>query len=317
MATEWFSKTWMPTAHVSAPFLYAMGNQPMKDLLKDFHFGSDISIALLGSGDMRHIVKTVAELKAKKERPNHLHIFINDVDNCVIARNVLLLKMILHLDLQQENDFAFLWNVWYNMEISMAQHQKLVELLDKLIRDCELKEMNGIWQTIGTTANIIKQVYNDWKTRLDDKTIVHEKRRKYISERFNTCYSHPSSGMKASNSNDGDGENEMHRALLMHKLLYLVFNHNKERYKSKLKKELTSWYSSGSVHMPIHKRVNFNNSCINPTMMRPGSVLWSLHYAMNPFESFMLTERYYISQLLNYLINKNICCIDFIPKCLQ
>ncbi len=291
MAIEWLSRAWIATVYADVPFLYAMGNQPMKDVLKDFHFGSDISIALLGSGDMRHVIKTVADLKAKKERPNHLHILINDVDNCVIAHNVLLLKIILNLDLQQENDFAFLWNMWYNMEISMAHHKKLMELLDELIQDCEQEEMNEIWQTIGTTANIIKQVYYDWKTRVDDKSVVYENRKKYVSERFNTCYNHPSFGVKASNSNDGSGENELQRTILIHKLLYLLFHHKKEQFESKLKKELTSWYSSGSVHMPIRKKITSNNSRINPTMMRPGSVQWSLHYAMNPFESFMLPER--------------------------
>ena len=139
MAVEWLNRAWVSQVYADVPYLFAMGDQPMRDLLKDFDFGSNVHVALLGSGDIRHVIKTISELKNKKRQPSGVHILINDIDNCIIARNVLLLEAILTLNPKNEDDFTFVWNIWYNMEISKAHYKKLTKMLNSLITDCEQK----------------------------------------------------------------------------------------------------------------------------------------------------------------------------------
>jgi len=48
--------------------MYAYGNTPMEDMLEDLQVSDAMDILLLGAGDIRHVLQTIAGLKT---RPKH------------------------------------------------------------------------------------------------------------------------------------------------------------------------------------------------------------------------------------------------------
>ena len=68
-AVEFLSHCWVPLAiYLKSRFMYAYGNTAMEDLLEDLQVSDTVDILLLGAGDIRHVLKTVAGLKT---RPKH------------------------------------------------------------------------------------------------------------------------------------------------------------------------------------------------------------------------------------------------------
>ena len=60
-----------------------------------------------------------------------LHIYLNDVDPMIVARNIILLKIISAPDFSSDNegDLAFLWDVWYNAEWPQSTKLKFQKVL--------------------------------------------------------------------------------------------------------------------------------------------------------------------------------------------
>ncbi len=52
------------------------------------------------------------------EHLKNLHIHLNDMEPSVLARNILILKVLSEakFDLNNQKDLSFLWDVWYNTE---------------------------------------------------------------------------------------------------------------------------------------------------------------------------------------------------------
>ena len=67
-AVEFLSHCWVPVIYLKSRFMYAYGNTMMEDLLEDLQVSDSMDILLLGAGDIRHVLKTVAGLKT---RPRH------------------------------------------------------------------------------------------------------------------------------------------------------------------------------------------------------------------------------------------------------
>ncbi|KAG8164407.1 hypothetical protein KVR01_006325 [Diaporthe batatas] len=108
-------------------FFYPIGNTPAVSLTQSLPFKTPAKILLLGCGDLRNVLFT-AHLD---DRP--LDITSCDVKKAIIARNVLLLTLIID-DVDSKND-ASIWNIYYHMRIDKksddllkAQSSKLAEL---------------------------------------------------------------------------------------------------------------------------------------------------------------------------------------------
>ena len=65
---EFLSHCWVPVVYLKSRFMYAYGNTTMEDILEDLRVSETMDILLLGAGDIRHVLKTVAGLKT---RPAH------------------------------------------------------------------------------------------------------------------------------------------------------------------------------------------------------------------------------------------------------
>ncbi|KAJ5356800.1 hypothetical protein N7517_011409 [Penicillium concentricum] len=77
---------------------YLWGNAPAIDVLQlekneSLHYQEDIALLFAASGDLRNVVKTIADLPNSFEQ--NLHVSINDLDRVVVVRNVILLLLAL------------------------------------------------------------------------------------------------------------------------------------------------------------------------------------------------------------------------------
>jgi len=64
-AVEFLSHCWVPVVYLKSRFMYAYGNTTMEDLLEDLQVSDTVDILLLGAGDIRYVLKTVAGLKSR------------------------------------------------------------------------------------------------------------------------------------------------------------------------------------------------------------------------------------------------------------
>jgi len=58
---------------------------------------------------------------------------VNDVDNEVISRDIVLLDIITHIDPDNISDIEFLWDVWYNMTLTRPHYDRLKVTLNRLL----------------------------------------------------------------------------------------------------------------------------------------------------------------------------------------
>lgn len=64
-AVEFLSQCWVPAVYLESRFMYAYGNTTMEDLLEDLQVSDTMDVLLLGAGDIRHVLKTVAGFKTR------------------------------------------------------------------------------------------------------------------------------------------------------------------------------------------------------------------------------------------------------------
>ena len=100
-------------------------------------FKFTLQVLFLGSGDLRNALKTAGNRK----NIANLDIHLNDLNPSVVARNILILKIISAdgFDIQNEEDRSFLWDLWYNAEWPESTRKRfesfLKELLDNNLPD--------------------------------------------------------------------------------------------------------------------------------------------------------------------------------------
>jgi hypothetical protein len=72
---------------------------------------------------------------------NSIHLHLNDLNPSIVARNILILKIISAPDFDTNNkeDIAFLWDLWYNAEWPISTRDRFKLVLKKLL-DNELPD---------------------------------------------------------------------------------------------------------------------------------------------------------------------------------
>ena len=85
-----------------------------------------IQVLFLGSGDLRNALFTGAMLT---EAYPELNIHMNDVFDLTVARNFLLINILLDEDFDPdvESDIQYLWDVWYSTQWTETTRARFVE----------------------------------------------------------------------------------------------------------------------------------------------------------------------------------------------
>ena len=89
-----------------------------------------------------------------------LSIHLNDLCDSVLARNIAMLKVISAHDFNPDNqeDFSFLWDVWYNLYWPEVTRNRFAAILKDLLdnklpenvfipNDSEILILQGVWST--------------------------------------------------------------------------------------------------------------------------------------------------------------------------
>ena len=65
----------------------------------------------------------------------NLYIHLNDKNSAVLARNILILKVISDedFDTAKDDDIAFLWDLWYNLEWPESTEKRFTQTIKKLL----------------------------------------------------------------------------------------------------------------------------------------------------------------------------------------
>ena len=87
-------------------------------------------VLFLGCGD---VMKTL-EVSTTKHLKN-VHIHLNDKNSLVLARNILILKVISDedFDTAKDDDIAFLWDLWYNLEWPESTEKRFTKAVRELL----------------------------------------------------------------------------------------------------------------------------------------------------------------------------------------
>lgn len=116
-------------------FYYAIGNTPSVDLTEGCEVPDDALFLLLGCGDVRNILQTVLEVNKLKPTPNSLTFHIDDIDDVLLARNAVLIQLANTIDPDKREDLEFIWNVWYDLQLSEQNHQRLRSVLSDILEN--------------------------------------------------------------------------------------------------------------------------------------------------------------------------------------
>lgn len=123
-----------------------------------------IQVLFLGCGDLKNALLTTTT-----DRVQHFQLHLNDKNASVIARNIMILKIMTDPDFNSENqkDLNFLWDIWYNTQWAEETRTKfktiLKELLDGKIPEHvavsnkkqlkQLKEVWLMWQSVSSKTS--------------------------------------------------------------------------------------------------------------------------------------------------------------------
>ncbi|KAK3292980.1 uncharacterized protein B0H64DRAFT_327590 [Chaetomium fimeti] len=122
----------MYTQAVVEPFepFHAGSFEPAVSLTEDLPQGVDADILLLGCGDVRNIIYTSFVEQGMPER--NLDITACDIDEFVIARNILLFTIL--LDDDENVSLRQIWNMYYNFYLDDSEVQILETQAKKLVK---------------------------------------------------------------------------------------------------------------------------------------------------------------------------------------
>ena len=275
-------------------FTYAIGNttaQPLAERLATKK-GCSLNVLLLGSGDLRNVFFTVSELWQRKAslRPSQVYFHVNDFDPVVVARNVIILQIASCIDSEKPEDIDFLWNVWYNMALSEDHYRRLLKVMDDLI--CHNNFENGIKFGTDESKEECRRVWRDWATVTSSVDDVRIERRRFIKQKIDERLNHQP--VKSSNVTMKEFQTTIQGFVLSAQLnLFsgppsIIQNSADDRLN-----EIQNLYLTGSTTVDTDR--------INPTLLRPFSHKWRIHYQSSSFSGYCPVERL-VKFILNLII---------------
>ncbi|XP_019640210.1 PREDICTED: uncharacterized protein LOC109482015 [Branchiostoma belcheri] len=147
--------------------------------------GDDFNLLLLGTGSMRHVVLTAAELP--EEFTGKVNFVLNDNDFQVMARNVLMLHLLWRYG-DKEDVAMDVTQIWYSILISKEQTEMIRTCLEDLLNvECDDNEVVALCTGLITVRSIhFTALKKMWKTWL--KLLNEEGTKKSVTKEFQAIY---------------------------------------------------------------------------------------------------------------------------------
>jgi len=198
---------------------------------------------------------------------------VNDVDNEVISRNVILLDIICSINPDDLGDVEFLWDVWYNMTLTEGHYKRLQVVLERLLNGSSSSQ----WKFGDSMTK--KQVVMTWKCWLETEPWDVENIKKNRQDYF--AFYHKLYKISPSHSMSMPIES-------------FCKDQRLEQMQSTLSDHLAEWndlYQTGIARDFVCSSNINGKEFINPTMMRPGSSKWHVHYGLNQIAAYVPFDR--------------------------
>ena len=111
----------------------------------------------MGCGDLRNPLATIIGTNPNQ----YLHIHINDISLLVIARNILILKIVSNdkFDLKKEADMSYIWDLWYNATWPQSTLKRFVADVEDLLHN---SLPHNIFIPESTYHDGLKAVWSEW-----------------------------------------------------------------------------------------------------------------------------------------------------------
>ena len=247
-------------------YTYAMGNTPARDITELLGTSNDkhVDVLLLACGDVRNFLCSLSELSLRKphERPKSLSFHLNDYDPSVIARDAVLIEVARAINPDVPADVDFLWNIWYNLALSVADFDRLRKVLTELLeRDFDSDESILKFQD-NSVLQECQNIWEDWRHLDLEVESVKEERTALIEER------------KIS---------EVCQCLSVLNHMMMEIYEEEPAATNPLDTEIQNWFGKGSTNEESEKT--------NPTLIRPFVHKWRQHYSSCAFEGYPPLER--------------------------
>ncbi|KAH7325030.1 TCP-1/cpn60 chaperonin family-domain-containing protein [Stachybotrys elegans] len=162
----------VPTVANRYGYFYALGNTPAASLTRCVPHGKDAAILSLGCGDARNILYT--SYNEVGLPPRKLDITCCDIDERVIARNIILFTLI--IDSNKTTNPDHLWEIYYHLylskpavELLRQQIEKLLPLLESLqtwengpysktLKMCDSATLQDVGRMVQSIANDLQDI---------------------------------------------------------------------------------------------------------------------------------------------------------------
>src|SRR6218665_2616346 len=255
------SKCWVSFIAPEHRIYYAFGNTRMHDFLRDFKVSREMDILVLGLGDVRHVMNTVAGLSQRPPssagQVKEIRFHLNDDDQDVIARDIILLEIMNKLDPESKSDAEFLWSVWYNAFMLEKDFTRLNAVLEDLIdkysnssRDSERICKFGDKQSLQS----VLKTWNCWLKRKLNQSEVKRSRLKSLED-------------------DGKTTSFSDYEIAKYASMQIYTDRGiKESDVETVGKEMLTAARDGFVNFSEDRKDQ--NVFVNPTLMRPGCEKW-------------------------------------------
>ncbi|EFX73625.1 hypothetical protein DAPPUDRAFT_109720 [Daphnia pulex] len=271
------------------------GTTRVRNVLKDFCFEGNISdvddkvtkVLLLGCDDLRNTFQATTS-----KNPQNLEIHLNDLSPSVLARNIIILKIVSASDFNPDNDedFGFLWDVWYNMDWSEETRKRFLSVVKELTNEklpdnvsipnkSHLEELKSLWSNWHSVSS---------KNKNDSVSLL----RKVWGQR-NQClldlmvFMYPGHLQEKARLSNADLFTASLKELAKQFQSREGFIGLAPSVKKKINNEVLECYRNG-----ITRRQNDEKPvCVNPTLLNPKTHDWKIFCFFTPFDGYMPMEK--------------------------
>jgi hypothetical protein len=135
-------------------------------------------VLFLGCVDLRNTFQATTS-----KNPLNLEIHLNDVHPSVLARHIIILKIVSASDFNPDNDedFGFLWDVWYNIDWTEKTRKRFLSVVKQLMNEKlpdnvsipnkshleKLKSLWSNWHSVSSknktdSVSLLRKVWGQW-----------------------------------------------------------------------------------------------------------------------------------------------------------
>ena len=291
--------------HNAFHYYYAYANTPPEDLLEHVTGAASPSVLMLGCGDIRSCFYTLwKNFDASYGRScfSGVSFVLNDCSSAVLARDVLLLYLVMKLPSNQKSSFlvkewlSAMWAIWYCHELWPNHVRVLKDALSVLV---EWSQNTDTWQSskgnpLGSfvdfvTAETLQKVHNTWKEwakkDLDSAMRILSERKQLLSQ--------------VSNGNAEAYIDLLGTADLTDFFGLLVGCSSTPAKITAMLQEHASYLRTGSAHVDFlfGQSRKVKETVVNPTFIEREDKRYSLHYALVPYRGYFHTVPFVPSKL--------------------